>query len=35
MIWMISAQTNKVVSNFIGHENHVMAALFTKFDGGK
>jgi len=35
MIWMVNAVSGKVMSNFIGHENEVLMARFSLFDGGK
>jgi WD40 repeat protein len=35
MVWMVNAQNGKVMANFIGHEDEVIMAQFTKNDGGK
>lgn len=35
MIWMVNALSGKVVKNFIGHEEKVIFARFSIFDGGK
>lgn len=35
MIWMINAASGKVMANFIGHEDEVVMARFSIFDGGK
>ena len=35
MIWMVNAVSGKVMANFIGHENEVLMAKFSLFDGGK
>lgn len=35
MIWMVNAVTGKVMANFIGHEEEVLMARFSLFDGGK
>jgi len=35
MIWMVNAVTGKVVKNYIGHEDKVIYARFSLFDGGK
>lgn len=35
MIWLINAQTGKLMQTYAGHENDVLSAQFTKADGGK
>ena len=35
MIWMVNALSGKVVRNYIGHEEKVIFARFSLFDGGK
>ena len=35
MIWMVNAASGKVMANFIGHEEAVVMAKFSIFDGGK
>lgn len=35
MIWMVNAVSGKVMANFIGHEEEVLMARFSLFDGGK
>lgn len=34
-VWMVNAVQNKIMANFIGHEEEVIKAQFTKHDGGK
>lgn len=35
MVWMVNAVSNKVMGSFMGHENEVTRAQFSKVDGGK
>lgn len=35
MIWMVNAGNGKVMNSFIGHDQDVLMAQFTKADGGK
>ena len=35
VVWMLNAVNGKVMANFIGHEDEVVMANFTKADGGK
>lgn len=35
MIWLINAQSGKMMQSYAGHENDVLSAQFTRADGGK
>lgn len=35
MVWLVNAVSGKVMANFIGHEEEVLRAEFTKDDNGK
>lgn len=35
MVWLVNAVNGKVMANFIGHEDEVIMAKFTRSDGGK
>jgi WD40 repeat protein len=35
MIWLVNVVNGKIMGNFIGHEEEVTMAQFTRSDGGK